>query len=509
MRKTFAAAAAFAALPLCAVAQPRTSTAGADPILAGYTQIYSGDREGAYAHFEALHAREPESLAVWYGFLYVTQTRLGTQPSLEPSFEKGIEQFLAKADQRYGRSHADAEALFYLASGHLLRAQYRFEHDKGIWGAARDAAKAKGYSDEYLKQHPEHGDAYLTQGIYNYYVGIAPSFVRVLRVLLFLPSGNRGEGLTQLEKTARDGNLFAPMAEEILVDAYSGIERRVADAVRIAERLHQRFPQNFDYQVTLGQLYASPTLEAYGRASEQFNAVIAQTSSSTSMDQLRVRYRAILGLADLKRSQWQLEDAIALMTPPIDANVSKPAFVLPACLLRRGGYRGLLNDPNAADDLRRVLNDPKMNAYHKAAERQIATLDERRRTDEGAIYAQLIPGNRLAAERRWDEARAEYDKVGGAHPGDWQVRYRLAYLDFQRGNYDAASTALAQIVASAAKLPRWLRSTAMLNLAWTHDIGGRRTEAVKLYKKIVDEYEDQAAANAARLGLLTPYRAKS
>ena len=31
-------------------------------------------------------------------------------------------------------------------------------------------------------------------GLYNYYVDIAPTFLKVLRVLLFLPAGNRAEG---------------------------------------------------------------------------------------------------------------------------------------------------------------------------------------------------------------------------------------------------------------------------------------------------------------------------
>jgi hypothetical protein len=48
-------------------AQPASATA--DPVRAGYTRFYSGDLDGAYAHFEGLHAREPESLAVWYGLL--------------------------------------------------------------------------------------------------------------------------------------------------------------------------------------------------------------------------------------------------------------------------------------------------------------------------------------------------------------------------------------------------------------------------------------------------------
>ena len=46
----------------------------------------------------------------------------------------------------------------------------------------------------------------------------------------------------------------------------------------------------------------------------------------------------------------------------------------------------------------------------------------------------------------------------------------------------------------------------MLNLAWTHDIAGRRAEAVAVYKTIVDKYENEAASGAARVGLISPYR---
>jgi hypothetical protein len=46
----------------------------------------------------------------------------------------------------------------------------------------------------------------------------------------------------------------------------------------------------------------------------------------------------------------------------------------------------------------------------------------------------------------------------------------------------------------------------MLYLARVHDLRGRREEAVRLYKKIVDSFENEGAAGAARLGLVTPYR---
>ena len=98
-----------------------------------------------------------------------------------------------------------------------------------------------------------------------------------------------------------------------------------------------------------------------------------------------------------------------------------------------------------------MLADSKMSDWHKGARTQIAFIDNRRKTDEGAIYASLIPGNRLMIEHKWDEANAD-DRVAAAHPGNWQV-HRRAYLEFLRGNYDAAGRGLNEIVSSNAQMP--------------------------------------------------------
>lgn len=484
-----------------AAAQPSSS----DPVLAGYMRFYAGEREAANKHFETLHGQDPQNLAKWFGLLFVQQQLIDDDPSVAPAFEGRIAEFLEVAEQRYGRSKTDAEALFYLEQGYLLRSTHRINHDRGIFGAARDAGKSKNYAEMYIKQHPEHGDAYFALGLYNYYVDIAPNFIKVLRVLLFLPSGNRTEGMKQLERAGREGNLFAPLAAGALADVYGSLEGRLAEAIKIDERLVQRFPGNSSARFDLAQWYMHPAVEAYDRAAEQYAAVI-ERSTGSSAEQLRARYRATFGMANLKRSQWRLDEAVALLTPAIDQKVDKPAWVLPNFLIRRANYRALLNDPGAVEDARRVLADPKMSDSRKAAERMISFIDARRKSDEPVIYAELIPGNRLVTEHRWDEAIAVYDRVASAHPANWQTKYRRAYLEFMRGNYDAAARGFGEIATASGQIAPWIKAAAILNLAWTHDIAGRRAEALKLYKKIVDDYENEAASGAARVGLISPYR---
>jgi hypothetical protein len=127
------------------------------------------------------------------------------EPARQKEFESRSAGLVERAQARLDKNKQDKDALFYLALTCASLAAYRFEQDKGMWGAARDAAKAKSYSEEGVRLEPQRGDAYFTLGMYNYYVDIAPSFVKFLRIFLFLPGGNRAEGLKQIERAAREG----------------------------------------------------------------------------------------------------------------------------------------------------------------------------------------------------------------------------------------------------------------------------------------------------------------
>jgi hypothetical protein len=487
---------------VAATAQP------GDPIAAGYQRLYAGDPDEAFRHFESLRARDPKQLPAWFGTLLSGFVRLQADDSIEPAFERSLDEFLSAADARYQRSRADAEALFYLAHASMLRAAYRFSEDKGTWGAARDAARAKNYAEQYVRQHPEHGDAYLPLGIYNYFVGIAPTVAKVLRVLLFLPGGNRTEGLAQLERAGRDGSLFAPLAQGLVGNLYGTFEGRLPDALAISQRLSGQFPGNSMVRIALAQLYAHPAVEAYDRAAAQYRAVIEHARSS-SLIHVSERHAATLGLATLLRLQWRLDEAIALLQPSIEHPVAKPAWILPTFLLQRANYRMLLNDRAAIDDVRKVTGNPAMTKWHKEARRDARAVDEwLQRSADAAIYTSLIPGNRLVADERWDEARAFYERARATPGAEWQVRYRLAVLDFDRGAYQSAATALEAIVSSNARMPDWLKAAALLHLAWTRDVDGRRADAVTLYKRIVSDFDDESASGPARLGQLTPYKGR-
>jgi Tetratricopeptide repeat len=488
----------------CAPASARTPSAEDDPVLAGYKQFYAGDLDAAQQTFEKLTAAQPGRLAPEYGALQVLEQRSDVDKQFEPEFERRLNAFLAAAQTRVDRSDTDDDALFYLANAHMLRASYRLDHDKGVWGAARDGARAKRLSDQYIQRHPEHGDAYFALGTYNYYVEIAPTFIKVLRVFLFLPSGNRATGIEQLERAYQQGSLFAPQAGVTLMEIYGGFESRPADGLRIGERLTAQYPGNPKIQFSLAELYESPAIEDFERAGATYERIIAYEDHRAGPER-PAKYQARLGLASARFSRWRVDESLAVLDDLIAKAPSQPAWVMPNALLRRANYRALLNRPDAEDDLRAVLAQERWKDWHKAATDRSAWIQRRRASGEADVYTSLIAANRLMALRQWDAAAAAYAQVRATHPDDPQVRFRLALLAFRRGDAERTLPEFTAI-ATAASAPDWLKAQAVLHAARVHDLANRRAEALKLYQRVVDHYENESAVWAAKVGLVSPYR---
>jgi hypothetical protein len=468
-----------------------------DPIAHGYELLATGQRLAAIRHFENLMIARPGALGPAFGALAARHTRLEVDDAEQGLFEQRLDQFIKDAEARYGRSDRDEEALFYLAQGHMLRGGYRFEYDRGMWGAARDGAKAKRYSETYVARQPNHADAYLTLGLYNYYVSLAPSLFKAVGWMLFLPSGNRAEGLKQ-SKARRGVGRLVRSARQVAAGHVTTEHRiRAGDQAGVAGALSGQRPRGF--------ALADPTsaaVEDRARAADVYQRIIERNKDDATIDGTSARLRATLGLAGVRQEQWRLDEAVALLTPIVESGVARPSWALPQALLRRSNYRALLNDAAATADARAILANPQMTRWHKSATSQITWIE--RVASEGT-YSALISANRLVADKQWAEARRAYETFRARDPHNPQLRYRLAYLAFVSGEAERALTEMTAIAAGGKNVPDWMKAGALLVAARAHDLAGRREQARRTYQTIVDRYDDQGAAVSARLGLITPY----
>jgi hypothetical protein len=497
--------------PRAVAAQPAIGPAlpGADPaIVRGYTLLHDGDRTAAIRHFTTLADANPNHLGARFGRAFAELETIAFDERLQPPYEARLDALIDDADRRHRANAEDVSAHFYLAQAYMLRATYRFEHDKGTWGAARDGASAKRYSESYLSKHPSDADAHLTLGLYNYFVDIIPRAFRILRFLLFLPSGDRTAGLRQIERAAASGGIFAFRAQMVLIEIYGSLEGRPADALALAERRHTQHPRNDDAADDLARLLAGPAFEERERAAGLYLEIIDRRAKDATPEGYERRYRALLALAGTRADQWRVQEAIDVLNAALASAPRAPEWIQPSLRLLRGNYRSLVNDPRAGDDSAAVLANADWKQWHQPARTQAEWITKRAANGEAATYAALIPGNRLALAGRWAEAKQLYDAIQAAPPHDAQVRFRRAHLQFLQGDAEAALPELIRL-GNTRTAPTWLRAGALLDAARAHDLAGRRDAATRLYDHIVDEYEGERPADAARLGLIAPYRRPS
>ena len=77
-----------------------------------------------------------------------------------------------------------------------------------------------------LALDPTLNDAYFGIGLYHYYADVAPAAARMLRWLLFLPGGDRVEGLREMLQARDHGELLSGEADYQLHFVYLWYEQK-------------------------------------------------------------------------------------------------------------------------------------------------------------------------------------------------------------------------------------------------------------------------------------------
>lgn len=136
-----------------------------------------------------------------------------------------------------------AEAWFYLGGAFGARAQWQVLRGNRL-DAARDGSRIKDALERALMLDPMLVDAYFGIGLYHYYADVAPAAVRFLRWLLLLPGGDRTQGLEEMLRARRGGQLLRDEADYQLHLLYLWYEKQPERALDLLRGLQERHPVN-------------------------------------------------------------------------------------------------------------------------------------------------------------------------------------------------------------------------------------------------------------------------
>lgn len=250
-------------LALQAAQATKTEPSGLDR---GFRRLYDLDFSGAQKEFEAWEMGNPENpmgpVAEAAGILFSEFDRLGVleaqfyeddsvfaarkkydvNPQQRARFEQRLSRGEDLAKAKLARDPQDRDALLAMTLTSGLRSDFAALIEKRNLASLHYSKEATAWSEQLLAADPTCYDAHLASGVSRYIVGSMAAPVRwILRIGGI--SGDKAEGIAELQNTAAHGRLLAPFARILLAIAYVR-EKNLPDAREQLALLQKDFPNN-------------------------------------------------------------------------------------------------------------------------------------------------------------------------------------------------------------------------------------------------------------------------
>lgn len=339
----------------------------------GIEAYYRFDYAGARSRFDRVVAERPDHPAGWFlraeagWWMYINDRRnAAARRRLESDLATAIE----KAEARLRAHPDDVETLFILGSAYGRRGMLAGT-GKDVWGAARDARRAKGHLDRVQELDPGNVDALAAQGLYQYYVGTFGTMTRTASRLLFGLRGDRRRGLEYLDR-ARTGGVYTRTEAAFFQGLfYLQFEDRPERAQTILDGLRRRYPENL-YFATMAA-YAHQRRSDLGAARALYERTLERLAvtrvyGAEGESITRLFYgQTLLAQGDLDGARHEFTRVVGLRAEESDSWPHAYLWLGRVADLRgdhetaRRYYRRVIQLPDAADshdEARRLMDTP-------------------------------------------------------------------------------------------------------------------------------------------------------
>lgn len=403
-----------------------------------------------------------------------------------------------------------AEAWFYLGGAYGARGQWRVLRGQ-IVSAARDGKRIKDALERALALDRTLTDAYFGIGLYHYYADVAPAAAKVLRFLLFLPGGDRVQGLREMLQARNGGQILRSEADYQLHVLYLWYERQPLRARQLVADLRSRHPRNPHFYQVLAEINDTylhddgATLRAW---QELYSAATEGRVARAGMAEAYAR----LGMAAALDRLHESDRALDLVQSVVEAKPSAPYGSRAQAQLMRGQFLDRLGRrPEAVVAYRDALALVEGRDPLNVASRARLGLRSSPNADAARAYRLSIDGWRALERGRLDEAERLLGQSLSIRPDEMVAKFRLARLKLAQRDTARALLLLEQVAtAERGSVPPVLQGYACLDAAVALEQAGARTRANEMYLRAtrifgVDERSKETAERAlVRLGLSRP-----
>jgi len=259
----------------------------------GIEQVYNLEFAAADSSFRQLVNLRPGDPAGYFFLAMVDWWRIMVDKDnteYDERFLEELDHVIDLCNDRLDENEEDVTALFFKGGSLGFTGRLHFYRDDWF-GAAGAGRKALPLVQTASAADSTNYDIYLGTGIYNYYAAVIPELYPVARpLLLFIPPGDKAEGIRQLTIAAEKGKYASVEATYFLMQIYYLYEKDYPRALDLAEKLHDRFPNNMLFHRYLGRCYVSSL--NYPAARSVFEDVIGRAQKGQTGYDMKLQREA-------------------------------------------------------------------------------------------------------------------------------------------------------------------------------------------------------------------------
>jgi tetratricopeptide (TPR) repeat protein len=507
----------FAAILLAAAAPPasgQTSGLTQGPALARiYDTILDGRFDQAAADLKQVCPAAPatactllEAASLWWQIQMDPNGRV-----LDAAFQEKVNAGIQSAESWIAREPGRAEAWLYLGAGYGARAQFRVLRNEKL-SAARDGKRIKDSLERALAFDPHLEDAHFGIGLYKYVADVAPTALKVLRWLLFMPGGNRAEGLAEMLQARDRGELLRGEADYQLHNMYLWYEHQPDRALALLDELRHRYPRNPVFVLDTAEVQ-DVYLHDHAASLTTYRRLLDAARARRVVRADLAEVRALLGVASQLDALADTDLAIAEIKTVVTLRPAVPYGALAEAQLALGraydrlGQRALAV---AAYEAARAAA-PRDNPAGVRA-RALAGLDRKPDARAAEAYRLSLEGARATERGAFAEADAALSRAASLDPADPVIQYRQGKLFQARGDRVRALDQYEHVIAARGRVIPTVLAGAYLEAGRLLERGGQRARAIEMYRGAAHtvgadaDTRDAAAQSLARLGVTTTHQ---
>ncbi len=431
--------------------------------------------------------------------------------SFDAQFRQRMDADLERLEQWTTRDPQRADAWFFLGAGYGLRVQFRVLRGERL-AAARDGKRIKDALERALALDGTLQDAYFGIGMYHYYAAIAPAALRLLRWMLFLPGGDREQGLAEMLRTRDRGELLRGEADYQLQLIYLWYEQKPGEALRLLEGLRARYPHNPLFGASIAEVQ-SVYLHDHAASRDTWRSLIDLARHGLVATPAATEAKARLGLAGELDGLFETDSAIEEYRQVADSRPTAPYGALARAQIGLGRtYNRMGLHAQAVTAYNAALasappDDPE--GLRALAQQGLDHHPDARRAE---AYRLSIEGWRQLQHRAFAQAADSLRRSAALNPDDPVTHFRLASLLLATDRKAEALVDFERIAALRPAPPAPVLAASCLEAGRLLEANGTRARAAEMYSRAAhlrgaEADTKRAAAQAAeRLRTQSPLR---